>query len=65
MSSDHSKLREQVQLWVQCACCLLSQTWKLSSTASNILQVIQAAGGWALMRLLPCHQGGFWIQRGA
>ena len=44
VSSDHSKLREQVQLWVQCACCLLRQTWELSSTASNILQVTQAAG---------------------
>ena len=52
VSLDHSKLREQVQLWVQCACCLLSQIWELSSTASNILQVKQAASTgdryWAL-----------------
>ena len=44
VSSNQSKLREQVQLWVQCACCLLSQTWELSRTASHILQVKQAAG---------------------
>lgn len=45
VSLDHSKLREQVQLWVQCACCLLSQAWELSSMATHVLQVISAAGG--------------------
>eukprot|EP00891_Asterochloris_glomerata_P003557 jgi/Astpho2/3557/fgenesh1_pg.00057_%23_34_t len=38
VSLDHSKLREQVQLWVQCACCLLSQAWELSSMATHVLQ---------------------------